>query len=91
MSVSKQTAALKAERMRWKEERKMREHTRQLLLRELWKAVEQPQEGESLVGWMVEATGVDKDSDELASGKIVKYTPPDSYVVEWTDSTTSKY
>eukprot|EP01046_Picozoa_sp_COSAG06_P122641 COSAG06_NODE_70372_length_192_cov_42.247312_1_plen_52_part_10 len=29
--------------------------------------------------------------DELASGTIVEYTPPDNYVVEWTDATTTMY
>ena len=87
-SASKQATALRAEKLRWKAERKMRERTRQLLLQELWKTVQQPEEGERLVGWMVEAVGVDQ-SDELASGTIVGYTPPDSYVVEWTDATTT--
>eukprot|EP01043_Picozoa_sp_COSAG02_P044828 COSAG02_NODE_4039_length_5874_cov_4.662165_4_plen_172_part_00 len=87
-STSKQATALRAEKMRWKAERKMRERTRQLLLQELWKTVQQPEEGEGLVGWMVEAVGVDH-SDELVSGTIVGYTPPDSYVVEWTDATTT--
>eukprot|EP01046_Picozoa_sp_COSAG06_P067740 COSAG06_NODE_17702_length_925_cov_34591.055690_2_plen_47_part_00 len=39
---------------------------------------------------MVEAVGVD-GGDELASGTIVEYTPPDNYVVEWTDATTTMY
>ncbi len=89
-SASKQATALRAEKSRWKAERKLRERTRQLLLQELWKTIEQPEEGEGLVGWMVEAEGVD-ESDELASGTIIGYTPPDSYVVEWTDATTTTY
>lgn len=95
-AASNQAAALRKEKSRWKSERKLRERTRRLLLQELWKNVEDPEEGEGLVGWMVEALGVYRtgggnDKDELASGTIVGYTPPDSYVVEWTDATQSTY
>lgn len=90
-SAKMQTAAFKAEKLRWKAEREMRERTRQLLLQELWKSVAQPEEGPSLVGWMVETSGVDDDEDELASGAIVKYSPPDTYTVKWTDATTTEY
>ena len=95
-AASNQAAGLRMEKSRWKLERKQRERTRRLLLQELWKSIEQPEEGEGLVGWMVEALGVYRtdgtnDKDELATGTIVGYTPPDSYEVEWTDATQSTY
>eukprot|EP01048_Picozoa_sp_COSAG05_P011801 COSAG05_NODE_1137_length_5751_cov_9.852619_4_plen_961_part_00 len=95
---SSNAAKLKAEQSRWKAEREVREHTRRLLLRELWKKTAQPAEGAGLVGWMVEVTGASasatkkEDRDEIATGRVVLYTPPDEYIVEWAiDGSTSVF
>ena len=94
---SKTAAQFKAEKRHWHAERTIRESTRVMLLRELWKATDQPAEGKAMVGWMIEATGVlgdqptMQDADEVANGRIVNFTPPDNYVVEWTDATQTVY
>jgi hypothetical protein len=64
-------------------------------VRELWRQTTQPREGQGLVGWLVQTTGVlrgrEHPSDELSSGRIVSFEPPDTYAVTWCDSSTSYF
>ena len=82
----------KAKEAALRAERQLREQSRKFLLKALWEHVAQPPQGRTLVGWAVESTEVDeRDAEQLGAGRIISFTRPAQYVVEWANESRTEY